>query len=275
MSAAGQLAMLPRSMRVRRFIRENHDTFTLELDPGEPFVFRPGQFNMLHVPGVGESAISISGDAAKPEVLVHTIREVGDVTRHLGRLRPGDELGVRGPFGVGWPVERALGQDLVIVAGGIGLAPLRPVLYYAQKHTRVIRNVFLAYGARSPKDMLFAKDLKRFQRRGLNVAATVDRWGEGWTGRIGVVTKLLENMPYEPRSTIAMVCGPEVMIRFTARVLEQVGMQSSDIWVTLERNMKCGVGTCGHCQLGSVLLCRDGPVVPYPKAAPLLNVREL
>lgn len=267
--------LLPHALRVLRRTQESHDTFTLEAEAPEGFAFSAGQFNMLHVPGVGECAISISGSPRRSGRLVHTIRVVGEVTRHLSALRSGDELYVRGPFGSPWPVERAHGQDLLLVAGGIGLAPLRPALYAALARPKRVRRVALAFGARSADDLLFTRELERFRAQGATVGVTVDRATEGWQGPVGVVTKLLPELVVDPPSTVAFLCGPEIMMRFAARELERLGVAAEDVWVTLERNMKCGVGTCGHCQLGPYLICRDGPVFRYPRVSRLMTIREL
>jgi NAD(P)H-flavin reductase len=271
--------MQPRWARVRTRRRQNHDTFTLTLEKSrspapEPPAFRPGQFNMLGVPGHAEVPISISGDPALFE-LEHTIRSVGSATQALERLRPGDSLLLRGPFGVGWPLASARGRALVIVAGGIGLAPLKSAIHAALNEQQVA-SLVIAYGARSPKDLLFQRELGAWAKRsGVQVHVTVDRGDPGWTGHTGVVTKLLERSRFDPRVAVAFVCGPEVMLRYAARELERLGMAEADIYLSVERNMKCGVGICGHCQLGPLVVCRDGPVVAFDRLRPLLTVAEL
>ena len=264
--------MVPRMARVVRRRTESHDTFTLWLDSRGAFA--PGQFNMLYVFGAGEVPISISGDPEKPGELMHTIRAVGPVTRALARLKKGDAVGVRGPFGSAWPVNDALGKDLLIVAGGIGLAPLRSVLCFARKRQKKLGKVCLAYGARSPADLLYARELGRLAER-FDVAVTVDRGDPGWTGHTGVVTKLLGGFGLEPERSVVFACGPEIMMRFVARELANLGVPPNALWVSLERNMKCAVALCGHCQLGTELLCRDGPVRRWDKVRPLLEVKEL
>ncbi|MEZ4445459.1 MAG: FAD/NAD(P)-binding protein [Polyangiaceae bacterium] len=269
--------MLPVPFALTERTRESHDTFTFELSPPDgAFGFVPGQFNMLYAFGVGEAAISISGDPTRPERLVHTIRAVGSVTRALERMEPGDMVGVRGPFGSGWPVGPAEGGDLVIIAGGIGLAPLRPVVYHAVAHRDRYDKVVLIYGTRSPQDILYDEELMAWRGRfDLDVEVTVDRGDGSWRGKTGVVTRLLDRAEFDPERATAMICGPEIMMRYAARELVSQGMGHDRIYITLERNMQCAVALCGHCQLGRELICRDGPVYRYDRVAGLLGIREL
>jgi len=258
---------------------ENEDTYTLELrpPPGEAVArFKPGQFNMLYVFGVGEVPISISGDPDRPQVLVHTTREVGAVTRAMRRLSTGDTLGVRGPFGSSWPVEAAEGRDVVLIAGGIGLPPLRPALYHVLARRERYGRVVLLYGARTPEDLLFRDELSAWRGSfDLEVHVTVDRATGRWRGNVGVVTPIVKRAPIDPRRTVAMICGPEVMIRAACTELARRGVSPQDTFVSLERNMKCAVGLCGHCQLGSHLVCRDGPVLPYDQVERMLDHGEV
>ena len=270
--------MVPALGRVRRRRNETHDTFTLEIEPpgGRPFGFAPGQFNMLYVFGVGEVPISISGDADAPETLVHTIRAVGTVTRALQGLRPGDYLGVRGPFGRGWPVEAAEGRDVLVVAGGIGLAPLRPVVYHLLAHRDRYREVTLLYGARTPTDILYFRELRQWDaRRDTTVHVTVDRATSAWDADVGVITPLLRRAAFDPAETVAMICGPEIMMHVTARELHRRGVGSGQIYMSMERNMKCGIGLCGHCQYAPYFICRDGPVFRFDRIESYFNVRAL
>jgi NAD(P)H-flavin reductase len=261
--------MAVESFFVRRIKRETDDTFTLELRPANgarSLSFAPGQFNMIHVHGVGEIPISISGDPDEPKTWLHTTREVGMVTRAMRRLRPGEAVGVRGPFGSSWPVGEAEGNDVVIVSGGIGLAPLRPALYTILSRRERYGRVVLLYGARTPADILYRAELERWRARfDLEVYATVDRAMSGWRGNVGVVTTLISRAPFDPLNTIALVCGPEVMMRFTVLELQLRGVGPQAIFLSLERNMKCAIGFCGHCQLGPVFVCRDGPVFCYER----------
>lgn len=270
--------MLPSTFVVVARSDETSDTTTLRVQPaGEATTeFAPGQFSMLYAYGVGEVPISISGDPGFAGFLEYTIRSVGAVTDALTSLGRGDSLGVRGPYGVGWPLEAAQGKDLLIVAGGIGLAPLRPVVLHALNHRQRFNSVALIYGARTPEDLLYNFQLHEWRSRfDIDVEVTVDRSGTGWSGDVGVVTQLMTRVTFDPANTKAMVCGPEVMMRAAARQLQSHGVATADIAVSLERNMKCGIGLCGHCQLSTHLLCRDGPVVPYEIAEPWMEVAEL
>ena len=273
MTAAGVPPMWPAGYVVAARRQESPDTVTLMLRPaGDPIEPpRPGQFTMLYAFGVGEVPISVSGIGQGG--LVQTIRAVGAVTRALCAAKPGDMIGVRGPFGTDWRVSAADGRDALIVAGGIGLAPLRPVLLaaLARGHGRVV----LLVGARSPGQLLFPRELETWRRRGADVRVTVDRGDAGWDGRVGLVTGLIKDAVADPARTAAFVCGPEIMMRLSAQALADAGVPAGEIRVSLERNMRCGAALCGHCQLGPLLLCRDGPVVSYAAAAPLLTIREL
>jgi len=271
--------MVPRPYRVERVRQETSDTFTMELESeGGPrdLPFAPGQFNMLYAFGVGEVPISISGDPARRSVLIHTTREVGMVTRAMRKLKTGDSLGVRGPFGVGWPVKEARGADVVIVAGGIGLAPLRPALCQVLAARNYYGKVVLLYGTRTPADILFRRELQQWHSRfDLEVHVTVDRAMGNWRGNVGVVTSLIRRALFDPDSTVAMVCGPEVMMRFTVQELETRGVSAENIYISMERNMKCAVGFCGHCQYGPTFICKDGPVFSYDRIRRLFAIREI
>jgi NAD(P)H-flavin reductase len=271
--------MVPAPWQVLRHDLETEDTFTLQLErcPGSPpIAFEPGQFNMLYLPAVGEVPISISGDPGDPRVLVHTTRMVGAVTRALGALRRGDQLGIRGPFGTAWPVRDAEGQDVVFVAGGIGLAPLRPAIHHVLAHRARYGRVVVLYGSRTPEDILFLKQLKQWRAEfDLEVHITVDRATPSWRGNVGVVTTLIQRAPFDPAQALAMICGPEVMMRFTTLELERRGVSADRIHLSLERNMQCGIGLCGHCQYGPHFICRDGAVFPFGRVRRLLETREV
>jgi len=271
--------MVPSLARVQRVRRELADTFTLELAPGpgdQGFTFAPGQFNMLYEFGVGEAAISISGDPADRSRIVHTIRAVGSVTKALSKLRRGSEVGVRGPFGSAWPMEAAEGSDIVFVAGGIGLAPLRPAIHRVLARRREYGRVVILYGARTPRDLLYRRELESWRGRfDIFVDATVDRGTTDWGGNVGVVTNLVSRASFDPEHTVAMVCGPEVMMRFTVSALNVSGVGSEQIYLSMERSMKCGLGFCGHCQLGPGFVCKDGPVYRFNQIEHLFSIREL
>jgi len=270
--------MLPRPFKLRARRPELADTVTLELAAvdGQPLGFAPGQFTMLYVHGVGEIAISISGDPADSNSLIQTIRGVGAVSEALCSLPEGQMVGVRGPLGTAWPVERAVGKHLMVVAGGLGLAPTRPIIYWALANRDRLKSIDIVYGTRSPDQILYPQQLLGWSTTDdARVGVTVDRAGQDWTGRVGLVTDLVPTMLRDPAETVAMVCGPEIMMRFTAQALADAGVPQTDIHLSLERNMKCGIGWCGHCQLGPHLICRDGPVFPYPEVRDLMTVWEL
>jgi NAD(P)H-flavin reductase len=271
--------MVPTTFRVQRVTRETHDTFTLLLKPvngGSPHLFKAGQFNMLYAFGVGEVPISISGDPDKREQLVHTIRSVGTVTNAIKSLRRDSVLGVRGPFGNPWPVDEAKGNDILIVTGGIGLAPLRPVLYSILSHRNEYGRIALLYGARTPDDILYKKELEKWRGRfDMYVDATVDIAKTVWHGNVGVVTTLIPRARFDPDNTTVMICGPEIMMRFTVTEILKRGVGIENIYVSMERNMKCGIGLCGHCQFGPTFICKDGPVFRYDQIQHLLTKRGL
>jgi NAD(P)H-flavin reductase len=256
--------------------RESHDTVTLELEPPEPFGFRPGQFNMLRVPGIGEVPISISGDPSRAGPVLHTVRDVGAVTHALCTARPGHQIEVRGPYGTSWPVQAAQGGDVVIVAGGIGLPPLRPAIYHVLAHRESFGRIVLLYGARTPSDLLFTGELAAWRSRfDLTVEVTVDTAGRDWRGNVGVVPDLIGKAAFEPGTSVAFAVGPEIMMRFTVRALLAAGVPEDQVFLSMERDMQCAAALCGHCQLGPFLVCRDGPVFCYRPLARWLGVREL
>jgi len=280
-AAATPDPMMPRLARVVRNRREYPQTATLELEPEsaanhELTAFRPGQFTMLERFGVGELPISLSGDPAERGRLVLTIREVGAVTAALTRLAPGDVVGVRGPFGQGWPMAEAAGRDVVLVAGGLGLAPLRPALLSMLAQREAFGRIVVLYGTRSPDEILFRRQLQDWRRQlDLDIQVTVDRATSDWHGRVGVVTGVIPRAAIDPSRAIAFVCGPEIMMRFTVAALLDLGLGEQAIYVSMERNMKCGVGLCGHCQFGPVLVCREGPVFRSDRVRSLLGIMEL
>ena len=270
--------MVPSRYRVRQRRRELADTITLALEPldGAALRYEPGQFNMLYAFGVGEVPISISGDPDARGPLLHTVRAVGAVSRALCAARRGDVLGVRGPFGTGWDLGRAAGRDLVVIAGGIGLAPLRPAVYRLLAERERYGRITVLVGARSPDTLLYARELRAWRGQfDIEVEITVDHAEQGWRGHVGVVTELLAGVALDPARTVGLVCGPEVMMRLAARALVDRGVPASAVRVSLERNMKCAVGHCGHCQLGPVMVCRDGAVFDYEQVSSLLAIREV
>jgi NAD(P)H-flavin reductase len=266
--------LVPFVVRVRDCRQETHDSFTLALEAPAGFCFRPGQFNMLYVFGVGEAAISLSGDAADEQTVVHTIRAVGSVTQALARLGPAQAVGMRGPFGSAWPLEAARGCDVVLVAGGIGAAPLRPVLYHLLRRREEYRRITLLYGVRTPGDLLYAAELDQWRQRDVQALVTVNHGDASWRGSIGMVTELFAQVEFDPKQTIGLMCGPEVMLRFAQREFEKRGVNDDQLYLSLERNMRCAVGFCGHCQLGPEFICVDGPVFRYDRIKLFFNLRE-
>ncbi len=271
--------MVPIPYRLQRLRRETRDTFTLELRPAgsdRPFAFRPGQFNMLYAFGVGEVPISICGDPAPEDMLIHSIRAVGSVTRALTQLRPGDQVGVRGPFGQGWPLDQAEGRDLVLVAGGLGVPPLRPVIYQVLAERERYGQVNLIYGARHPGELLYLRELAEWRSRfDCSVDVTVDAADRSWRGPVGVVTTLIPRARFNSDKALAMICGPEIMMRFSLLELEKRGINPDRLYVSMERNMKCGLGQCGHCQLGPFFVCKDGPVFAFDRIRPWFGQSEV
>jgi NAD(P)H-flavin reductase len=271
--------MVPVPCRVVHKIRETADTWTLDLMARQAHAlpeFAPGQFAMLYAFGAGEVPISVSGDLTFPGPLVHTVRAVGATTSALCKLAPGQDVGVRGPFGTRWPVAEAEGGDVVIVAGGIGLAPLRPVIYQLLANRERYGKVAILYGGRSPDELLYREELQRWRSNlDLQVEVTVDSAAPDWRGRVGVVTKLIPPGEFDPERTVAMICGPEVMMRFSAAALVERGVRRERIFVSMERSMHCAIGLCGHCQLRELFICKDGAVFPLAVVEPLMRAREL
>jgi sulfhydrogenase subunit beta (sulfur reductase) len=276
-SATGADPMLPRPFRLLAHRFDTDDTVTLRLEPadGVPLEFAPGQYAMIGIRGIGEVPISISGDPLVPDVLQHTIRDVGGVTHALVRARPGDLIDVRGPYGHGWSVLDGAGGDVVIIAGGIGLAPLRPALLEAIAHRDRFAKVVVLYGARTPADILFADTLDTWRASGVDVTEIVDYGPPGYHGRVGLVTTLIPRAGFDPAGALALVCGPEAMMRPAATALVRRGVPPGRVRLSMERNMKCGVGLCGHCQIREIFVCTDGPVLPWSRLETLLAVREL
>ncbi len=263
--------MTPVPYRIAERRQETADTVTLTLEArgGSLPAWAPGQFTMVHAFGVGEIPVSVSG--GQDGVIRHTVRAVGAVSRAICAAPVGSTLGLRGPFGRGWPAPLDA-ADVVVIAGGIGLAPLRPVVIQALRNRG---RLYVLIGARTPADLVFTDEYDAWRSAGADVLVTVDRADAGWLGHVGVVTTLLGSTDFVPSDTMAYVCGPEVMMRLAARALVDHGMSPDCVSVSLERNMQCGVALCGHCQLGPLLVCRDGPVVGFDTAQPLFAIKEL
>jgi NAD(P)H-flavin reductase len=272
--------MIPRPCRVEGVSRETQDTFTISLQSGdgsEQAQFAPGQFSMLYVFGVGELPVSISGDPEQTHRRAYTVRSVGQATQALVSRRPGDAVGVRGPFGTPWPLTQAWGKDVLIIAGGIGLAPLRPAVYRILRYREEYGRLILLYGARSPRDLLYRRELGSWSHSpDSQVLTTVDYGGVNWRGRVGVVTTLFRYLRLRPDRTVVLICGPEIMMRYVITELtEHRGVAASDIYLSMERNMKCAVGFCGHCQYGPHFICKDGPIFSNDRIRSLLERHEL
>jgi len=272
----GPAPILPQPRRVRRLFEETGDAFTLEIEPDDDGRFLPGQFNMLYVFGVGEVPIYISGNPVAHEPLQHTTRVVGAVTRAMRLLKPGEVIGLRGPFGNHWPLHNLTGRDVVIVAGGIGLAPLRPALYQLLANRDQYRRVVLIYGARTPEDILYWDELERWREKlDLEICVTVDRASVDWRGNVGIVSTLIARAPFDPSNAAALVCGPEVMMRFAVTELQKRGVTSDRTYLSMERNLKCAVGFCGHCQYGPYFICKDGPIFRFDQIETIFGKAEI
>jgi len=270
---------LPRFSRIAKITHEATAISTYELvvddaTTSPACAFLPGQFNMLYLPGFGEAAISISSDTANRDSIAHTVRFVGSVTRAVSRLRPGDQVGVRGPFGSHWPMEALEGKDLFIACGGIGLPPLRPAIYHILRNRDRYGKVTLLYGARTPAELMFTTEHDTWRQAGIEVEVTVDRAEADWKGRVGVVPMWFYQFRIDPRRTAVLTCGPEIMIRFVIFEALARRIAPESILVSLERNMKCGQGSCGHCQIGPYFICKDGPVFKFSDLQPFFNVEE-
>jgi len=247
------------------------------LDPAvrKGYTFRPGQFNMLYLPGYGEAAISISSDPEELDTIGHTIRSTGSVTQNISRLKVGDVIGVRGPFGTSWPIEQFKGVDLIIGTGGVGVPALRPVIYHVIRHRQDFDRVVLLYGARTPKDLQYTREYEGWEKAGIETMITVDRADETWQGQVGVVPILFYRLRMDPKKSVVLTCGPEIMIRYVVFEALARRVPSSRIFVSMERNMKCGLGQCGHCQIGPYFVCKDGPVFSFEALEPYYSVEEL
>lgn len=268
---------IPVAYQVKNIIQDTQDVFTLTLvscTDQQGMTFAPGQFNMLHQIGFGEVAISISGDSANTSELIHTIRALGSSTKYLQKIKPGDQMGVRGPFGRPWPIEQLTG-DVLIIAGGLGLAPLRPVLYDLIHQPQLKRKITLIYGTRMPKDILYQQELALWAQQGINVQISVDHADESWRGHVGVLTPLIQKQINDPNNTIALLCGPEIMMQFAIQELQRALIPNNHIYLSMERNMQCAVGFCGHCQYGPYFICKNGPVFSYAQLKPWLTIKEL
>lgn len=272
--------MMPQLVKINKLVWETEHVYTIYLSPNEEmengFRFKPGQFNMVYVFGVGEAAISISSSPFNPKTLIHTIHKVGTVTSALSKCKKGDYIGIRGPFGSSWPVEAGIGKDMCIIAGGIGLAPLRPVIYSMFKNRKDYGKIYILYGARTPQDLLYRVELEQWAKLfDVEVHVTVDSGDQSWKGNIGFAAQLLTYLELDKKNTVSMVCGPEMMMKFTIEDILEKGLMEENIYLSLERNMKCAIGLCGHCQFGPKFICKEGPVFSFPGVRHLLERKEI
>jgi NAD(P)H-flavin reductase len=261
---------------IRWIKKETRDTLTYALEVKEKFTCNPGQFNMLYVPGIGEAPISISSAPEGPE-LRHTVRIAGDVTTALSHLKIGDILHFRGPYGTGWPMEELGERTLIIVAGGLGIAPLRSVVrHLLRKKNLLLKRPFLLYGTKTPKDIIYRDEFPRF-RDVFDIFLSVDRADPEmvWRGHVGLVIDLIDKITFDPLNSVAFLCGPEIMMHTTIEKLLHKGMPEEKIYLSMERNMNCGIGLCGHCMFGPHYVCKNGPVFRYGDVLDFLPFKEL
>ncbi|HUF20300.1 MAG TPA: FAD/NAD(P)-binding protein [Burkholderiales bacterium] len=269
---------LPRDAEVIERIDESPGIFTLRLrltDLGERTAYRfaPGQFNMVYLHGAGEVPISIVSDPESPVLLDHTIRAVGRVTNGLAKLHAGDRVGIRGPFGRGWPLDQARGRDVVIVTGGLGCAPVVAVINYLFAYRKHFGHVTIIQGVKHASELIWRERYAEWAKLpGVQVLLSADHGGPLWPFHIGRVTDVFDEA-HLPGDAIAMLCGPEIMMQIAARQLAARGIAEDDIYLSLERNMQCAIGHCGHCQFGPDFVCREGPVFAYPHIKPLFSVK--
>lgn len=270
-------AYLPYEAEIIERRQESPSVFTLRLSFTDPAVhasysFAPGQFNMLYLPLVGEVPISIVSDPLDEHMLDHTVRAVGRVTRGLAKLQAGDRVGVRGPFGRGWPLAESIGQNIVLVTGGLGCAPAVSVINYVLRRREQFGRLTIIQGVKHSDDLIWRQSYEQWSKLpDVHVYLAADVAGPGWPWRVGRVTSLLEEAKIHGSQSVAMLCGPEIMMRLTVKALLERGIPAEDIWLSMERSMQCAVGHCGHCQIGSNFVCRDGPVFPYTRVEPLLG----
>lgn len=270
---------IPMQAKVIRIRDENPNTrtFTMGISSGEMLGFKPGQFDILSYYGAGESAFSICSSPEERSLIENTVRRVGRVTAALFNIKPGDTIGVRGPYGSPWPLEKFIGNDLLLVAGGMGMAPLRPVIRYVMKHRDLYGLVDILYGARTPADMIYVDEFDRWRDMpNARLLLTVDSVppNMSWEHDVGTVTELFKYTKPRFRSTVAFTCGPEVMMKFAIQSLNKMGFYPSEIFLSLERRMKCGIGKCGHCQIGSKYVCKEGPIFSFEEIGLLPDVVE-
>lgn len=267
---------IPIPFTIKKVNKNTSDVHTVEITPNDKtkLSFKPGQFNMLYIFGIGEIPISISGDEKNQNSFFHTTKSFGAVSHKLNKLKSNISIGVRGPFGTAWPLDKAIKKDVILVAGGIGIAPLRPVIYHIINHRKKFGEVTLLFGAKAPQDIIYKNELSKWSSM-IKVIIAVGSADNKWKGNVGAVTKFISQAKFNPKNSISMLCGPEIMMRFAIRELIKPGMKEEDIYLSMERNMKCAVGFCGHCQYGPEFICKDGPVFSYKKIKNIFGVKEI
>lgn len=266
---------LPKTAEIIERIQEASTIFTLKtrfLEAQPSFLFQPGQFNMLYLYGIGEVAISISSDPAEKSYISHTIRAVGRVTKALQNLNVGDHVGIRGPFGRGWPLTDAQQKDVMVVTGGLGCAPTISVINYILARREQYGALKILQGVKHSDDFIFRKQYATWQKTPhTEILIAADFAGPKWPWSVGYVTDMIDSLSLSPNKTIAMMCGPEMMMHAAINVLKRKGLPEEMMYLSMERNMACGIGHCGHCQYGGLFICKDGPVFAYPEIKSLFS----
>ena len=278
MTKPGLDPYLPHPAKIIARTQESPTIFTLKTqfidDQHRHVAFHPGQFNMVYLYGVGEVAISISSDPAKKTHLSHTIRAVGRVTKALQKLQTGDHIGIRGPYGQGWPLQEALGKNIVIVTGGLGCAPSVSVIKYILRRREQYGAINILQGVKHSDDHIFRKQYTLWQKNpSTTIHIAADQAGPKWPWGIGYVTDMIASLTLDPEKTIVMMCGPEMMMHAAINALIKKEIPEEAIYLSMERNMQCGIGHCGHCQYGGLFICKDGPVFAYPTIKALFSVK--
>lgn len=268
---------LPKPATIDALVQESPTIFTLHTsfsDPCQDFRFKPGQFNMLYLYGVGEVPISIASDPDDQTLLSHTIRAVGRVTRAMQNLKQGDSLGIRGPYGRGWPLDQARGQDVMIVTGGLGCAPAVSVIKYIMARRRQFGKLMILQGVKHSDDLIWRDQYEKWQNcPDTEVYIAADQSGPNWSWHTGLVTSLIQPIQIDVTQTMVMMCGPELMMRAAVLALKEKNLPESALYLSMERNMACAIGHCGHCQYGGLFVCKDGPVFAWPEIKSLFTVK--
>jgi NAD(P)H-flavin reductase len=241
----------------------------------EPITFETGQFIELTVPGVGEAPFTPASDPAVKDTMEVSVMRVGKVTETIHELDKGDTVGIRGPFGSGYPVDSFEGKEVLVVGGGCGFAPLRSLLYELFNRSGKFKNLFFRGGCKTPQDFLYRKQIEgwKLERNDINIRLTVDQKdGQEWDGNVGVVTTILDDIEMDCATGIAIICGPPIMMKFATQKVLDLGFTPENMYLSMEKNMSCGLGKCGHCRLGPYYACKDGPVFQYAKIKDLPNI---